>query len=147
MSKKTKDDEATTAEGEEKPKRSKKKLLIILLAPVLLAGVGYWFFLKPSGPEPAPVPGEVVPLEAVQINLQSGHYLRVGLALQLVEGAHEVDGSQALDATIDLFSGLSIEEITASKDRKQLKTELEEELEHRYHGDVLEVYFTDFVTQ
>jgi flagellar FliL protein len=147
MSTKTKVDEVATAEGEEKPKRSKKKLLIMLLVPVVLLGAGYWFFLKPSGPEPEPVPGEVVALEAIQINLESGHYLRVGLALQLVEGAHEVDGSKALDATIDLFSGLSIEEITASKDRKHLKDELEAELEHSYHGEVLGVYFTDFVTQ
>lgn len=147
MSTKTKDEDVTTVEGEEKPKRSKKKLLVILLVPILLAGVGYWFFLKPSGPEPEPVPGEVVPLEAIQINLQSGHYLRIGLALQLVEGAHEVDGSKALDATIELFSGLSMDDIAAAKDRNHLKAELEEELEHSYHGDVLEVYFTDFVTQ
>lgn len=146
MSKKTKDADAPT-EGEDKPKRSKKKLLIMVLVPVLVLGAGYWFFLKPSGPEPEPLPGEVVPLEAIQINLEEGHYLRVGLALQLVEGAHEIDGSKALDATIDLFSGLSIEEITASKDRKHLKEELEKELEHSYHGEVLGVYFTDFVTQ
>jgi flagellar FliL protein len=146
MSTKTKDDEATT-EGAEQPKKSKKKLLIIVVALVVVAGAGYWFFLKPSGGEAAPVPGEVVPLEAIQINLDQGHYLRLGVALQLVEGAHEIDGSKALDATIDLFSGRSVDEVTQTKERKHLKTELEAELEHLYHGDVLGVYFTDFVTQ
>ena len=29
----------------------------------------------------------------------------------------------------------------------KLKEELLEELEHLYHGDVMDVYFTDFVTQ
>lgn len=147
MSTKTKDD-AEVADGAEKPKKSKKKLIIIALVVVLVAGAGYWFFLKPSGgEEAAPIPGEVVPLEAIQINLEEGHYLRLGLALQLVEGAHEVDGSKALDASIELFSGKTMEEVQTAKERKHLKEELTEELEHAYHGEVLEVYFTDFVTQ
>src|SRR6478735_4904516 len=147
MSTKVKDEAEVAAEGDEKPKKSKKKLIIILLVVLLVAGAGYWFFLKPSGGEAEPVPGEVVPLEAIQINLDEGHYLRLGLALQLVEGAHEVDGSKALDATIELFSGKTMEEVQTAKERKHLKDELQEELDHAYHGDVLEVYFTDFVTQ
>lgn len=146
MSKKTTDDAETTEGGAEKPK-SKKKLLIIAVALVVVAGAGYWFFLKPSGGKAEPVPGEVVALDAIQINLEQGHYLRVGVALQLVEGAHEVDGSKALDATIELFSGRTVEEVGAPKERKHLKEELSTELEHLYHGEVLEVYFTDFVTQ
>lgn len=146
MSKKTKDDAEVAEDGKE-PKKSKKKLLIIAVALVVVAGAGYWFFLKPSGGKTEPVPGEVVALEAIQVNLEPGHYLRVGVALQLVEGAHEVDGSKALDATIALFSGRSVEEVGAAKERKHLKEELETELEHLYHGEVLGVYFTDFVTQ
>lgn len=144
---KSKGDAEVSADGEEQPAKSKKKLIVIALVLVLVAGAGYWFFLKPSGGETEPVPGEVMPLEAIQINLEDGHYLRVGLALQLVEGAHEVDGSKALDATIDLFSGQSIKEVTATKERQHLKEELTKELDHLYHGEVLEVYFTDFVTQ
>ncbi len=122
MSKTTDKDAEGTPEVDEKKKGGKKKKLVILLVPVLLlAGAGYWFFLKPSGGEAEPVPGEVVALEAIQINLESGHYLRLGLALQLVEGAHEVDGSKALDAAIDLFSGRSMEEVAQTKDRKHLK--------------------------
>lgn len=149
MSKKTKDDaEVTTEDGEETPKKSKKKLLIMVLVPVLvIVGAGYWFFLKPSGAEAAPVPGEVVTLEPLQVNLAQGHYLRVGIALQLVEGAHEVDGSKALDATIELFSGHKMDEVSEVKERKELKDELEKELDHLYHGDVMGVYFTEFVTQ
>lgn len=136
-------------EAEEKKggKKSRKKLVIVLVAVLAVAGAGYWFLLKPSDGPSEPVAGEVVALEAIQVNLQSGHYLKLGLALQLVEGAHEVDGSQALDATIDLFSGRPIEELTQAKERNHLKEELEKELEHRYHGEVMGVYFTDFVTQ
>ena len=56
-------------------------------------------------PAEQPEPGEVVTLEPIQINLAGGHYLRIGLALQLTADAHEADGSKALDATIELFSG------------------------------------------
>lgn len=147
MSTKTKDDAEATTETAAAPKKSKKKLVIAVVAVLLLGGAGYWFFLKPTDAEASPKPGEVVTLDAIQINLEDGHYLRVGLALQLTESAHDLDGSQALDATIDLFSGREIKEVTTAKTRNRLKAELENELSHLYHGDVMGVYFTDFVTQ
>ncbi|GAA2023266.1 MAG: flagellar basal body-associated FliL family protein [Nocardioides sp.] len=135
--------EATAAE----PKKSKKKLIVIALVLVLAAGAAYWFVLKPSGAEAAPEPGEVLVLEPVQVNLESGHYLRVGIALQLTADAHEADGSKALDATIELFSGRTVEELAVGEDREKLKEKLNHTLEEEYHGDVMEVYFTEFVTQ
>lgn len=123
-----------------------KKLAIIGLAVLLLGGGGWYQFLRPK-PEKDPVPGEVVALESIQLNLAGGHYLRIGIALQLEEGAHEVDGSKALDATIETFSGLAISEVTSPKDRRHKKEELEKVLEEEYHGEVMGVYFTEFVTQ
>jgi flagellar FliL protein len=131
---------------EAKPKKSRKKLLVIVLALVVVAAAAWWFLLRPSGPE-EPKPGEILPLESTQINLADGHYLKIGLALQLVEGAAEVDGSKALDATIDLFSGQEVEAISKEETRKGLKRKLAHELEERYDGDVMGVYFTEFVTQ
>lgn len=130
----------------EAPKKGKKKLLVIGLVLVVGAAAGWWFFLKPSGPT-EPVPGEVMTLEPIQINLADGHYLRLGLALQLSAEAHEADGSKALDAAIELFSGEDQGALVKAGHRQDLKHELEEKLEHDYHGDVLEVYFTEFVTQ
>ena len=99
-------------------------------------------------PEPAPEPGEVLVLDPVQINLEGGHYLRIGIALQMTNNvAHAPDGSKALDATIDLFSGLDMADLGKAKERHHLKEELLEHLEHEYHGDVMGVYFTEFVTQ
>ena len=86
-------------------------------------------------------------LEPIQVNLADGHYLRVGIALQLSAEAHEADGSKALDATIDLFSGVDRAELVKAGQRQELKHQLEEKLHDDYHGDVLEVYFTEFVTQ
>lgn len=123
-----------------------KKLVALLVALILVAAATWWFVLRPSAPE-APTPGAILPLESTQINLSDGHYLKIGIALQLVEGATEVDGSKALDATIDLFSGQDVDGISQTETRKALKRKLSGELEERYDGDVMGVYFTEFVTQ
>jgi flagellar FliL protein len=128
------------------PKGGKRKLIIAALVVLLAAGAGYWFFLRPGGVE-EPKAGEILALEPTQINLSSGHYLRLGIALQLVEGAHEVDGSKALDAAIDLFSGRPVAEVSKADQRKHLKEKLNEQLDEAYEGEVMRVYFTEFVTQ
>ena len=132
--------------AEPKKKGGKKKLIMILVAVLAIGGGGYWFVLRPK-PETAPKPGEVVTLEAIQVNLAAEHYLRIGIALQLVQGAEKVDGSKALDATIDEFSGLPMAEVNDPTKRKTLKKELEKRLSKSYDGNVMEVYFTEFVTQ
>ena len=140
---------ATGSQGAEEPEKKgggKKKLIMILVALLAIGGAAYWFVLKPK-PEPKPEPGEVVSLEPIQINLEGGHYLKIGVALQLTTTAHEADGSKALDATIELFTGRSMDELTRKESRAKLKKELLKELEHEYHGDVMGIYLTDFVTQ
>ncbi|CAM3762973.1 flagellar basal body-associated FliL family protein [Nocardioides zeicaulis] len=139
-------DKAAEAPADAKAKGGKKKLIVIVVVLLVAAAAGYWFFLKPSGPK-EPVPGEVMTLEPIQVNLADGHYLRVGIALQLTADAHEADGSKALDATIDLFSGVGQDELAKAGKRQELKEKLGKELDHEYHGDVMEVYFTEFVTQ
>jgi flagellar FliL protein len=134
------------AEEADAPPRSKKKLIVILVAVLVIGGGGYWSFLKPT-PAGPPKPGEVVTLEPIQINLAATHYLRVGIALQLVQGAEKVDGSKALDATIDAFSGLDMADVNDPAKRATYKKALQKELDHRYEGDVMGVYFTEFVTQ
>jgi flagellar FliL protein len=131
---------------DEKKGGGKKKLIIIFVALLVIGGAVYWFFLKPAGPVPPPEPGEIVTMDATQINLADTHYLRLGIALQLTTTAHEVDGSKALDAAIELFSGKKLEQIEGHK-RVALKAKLVKELDHLYHGDVMDVYFTEFVTQ
>jgi flagellar FliL protein len=134
------------AADESEPSGGKKKLIVIALVLVLAGAAAWWFFLRPSGPA-EPEPGEVMTMEPIQVNLADGHYLRVGIALQLSADAHEADGSKALDATIELFSGVEQADLVKAGQRKELKAKLEEKLHNDYHGDVLEVYFTEFVTQ
>lgn len=123
-----------------------KKILIAVVVLALAAGAAWFLVLKPKG-DTAPKPGEVLTLEAIQVNLAGGHYLRLGMALQLTDTAHEADGSQALDAAIGVFSGLPVGQVTSPATREKLRQELQKELDHRYHGDVMEVLFTEFVTQ
>jgi flagellar FliL protein len=131
---------------EETPRKGKKILLLGLVGLVAVIAAAWWFMIRPAGAA-EPTPGEVMQLESIQVNLEGGHYLKIGIALQAVEGAEHVEGSKALDATIELFSGRSMAELGDPKKRTLLKEKLTEELDHRYHGEVMEVYFTDFVTQ
>lgn len=140
-------DKSAEAPADEKAKGGKKKLIVIVVVLLVAAAAGYWFFLKPGGEPKAPEPGEVVTLEPIQVNLADGHYLRIGIALQLTAEAKEADGSKALDATIDLFSGVNQAELAKAGKREDLKHELEKTLDEDYEGEVMGVYFTEFVTQ
>ena len=96
-------------------------LIIIVLAVVLLGGGGagaYFMFFKSSGEEEAvqPEPGAVVALEAITINLDDGHFLKVSIALQATaDAAHEPDGSKALDILISQFSNKSVAELSTQR--------------------------------
>lgn len=125
----------------------RKKLVIGLVLLLVIGGAAYWFALRPTAEAKAPKPGEVVRLDPIQVNLTDGHYLKVGIALQLTYDAYEADGAKALDAAIDLFSGRSMRQLERPEVRAELKKELEKTLEKKYHGEVMGVYFTDFVTQ
>ena len=134
------------------------------MAVVALAG-GYWFLIGPgkaasaSAVAPsveatqAPVYdlGEVLVIDSISINLQGGHYLRLGLGLQLIAGTGGegavVDSSKALDAAIALYSGHTTEELGDLAFREDLKKQLADTLFELYEGEVVAVYYTDFVTQ
>jgi len=131
----------------EAPQKSRRTLLVVVVVVLALAAGAWWFMIRPAGADEGPKPGEVLQLEPIQVNLEDGHYLKIGVALQAVEGAEHVEGSKALDATIELFSGRTMADLADRKKRTHLKELLVEELDHRYHGEVMEVYFTDFVTQ
>ena len=129
------------------PEKSRRKLLLGAAALIVAAIVAGWFFVLAPAEGSKPKPGEVLAMEPIQVNLSGGHYLRLGLGLQLVEGAHEVDGSKAADAAITVFSGLPVAEVNEPKVREHLREELNHVLEERYHGEVMEVYYTEYVTQ
>lgn len=139
---------AASAVGEDAPKKSKKKLLIIVVGVLVLAAAAWFVFLKPAPAPKAPEPGAVVSLEPIQVNLSGGHYLKLAIALQATADVkEELDGSRALDTAIELFSGRNVADLMRPGQREKLKDQLVKKLDERYEGEVMDVYFTDFVTQ
>ncbi len=142
------------ADADEAAPKGKKKLLTIVLAAVLLlgAGGGGYFMLAGGSAEAAeaeaPVLGAVVPLEPVTINLADGHYLKMAFALQAIEEVtHEPEGSKAMDLAISQYTDMKIAELSTAKGREAAKKELVEKIKKAYHDEVVDIYFTQFVTQ
>ena len=134
--------------GATKQGGGRKKILILILVVLAVAGGAYWFMLRPAPEPPEPEPGEVLALEAIQVNLEAGHYLRVGIALQMsAEVVEELDGSKALDALIDVYTGERLEPLTEPDRREELRELLVEKVVELYEDEVLDVYVTEFVTQ
>jgi flagellar FliL protein len=154
------------------PKEDKGRRGVLL--PAIVVGVallGAAFLLRPSGgggETPAATaettipakggaavilgdPAHVVPLDAVTLNLSDGRFLKLGLALQLDEGVEVADpkayGSRALDIALDTMGEYSYRELTAPGAREDAKDELSVLVSEAYEGEVLGVYFTEFVMQ
>lgn len=152
----------TPSEGDEESSGSKKQKLLIGVAIVALLGGGYVMTsgggsadaaAAPEAPA-APVAGAVVSLETITLNLADGRFLKVGLALQLVEGVAapadaEIQGfaAPALDEAISMLGSLSYAELVAPGGRDTAKARLSERIGARYDGDVMGVYFTELVMQ
>jgi flagellar FliL protein len=125
---------AVEEETADKPKKSKKKLLIILVLVLALGGGGAYFMLGRGGAPavvPPPKPGTVLSLDPITLNLASGRYLKLGMALQFTvegsvtgEGAPALDGSQALDLAISQLSDRPIVELNSAPAREKAKKEL-----------------------
>jgi flagellar FliL protein len=154
MAKKNKDEAAAaTADGAEAKPAGKKKKLLMLVALVFMvaAGAGGYLMLGGGGgaeEEPKPEEGAVLELSSITINLSDGHYLKIGLALQATADAHEEPaGAKALDLAIDQFSEYSMAELSSGEGRREAKAKLLEHVEEAYEGEVMNVYFTEFVMQ
>lgn len=141
-----------------KPKGKRKKLILIAGAVLVLlvAAAAYWFLLGPGkaassatpAAPPAPKPGVVLTVAAVSVNLSGGHYLRLGMGLQLTaDVATPPDPAKALDLAIALYSGHTLAEVSDPATRDALKAQLVAELSTAYEGEVMDVYLTNFVTQ
>ena len=130
--------------------RRRKTWLVALALVVVLAAVAFMMLRPPAGEAAAaaPEPGVVVAVEPVSVNLAAGHYLRFGFTMQLTtEAKVDLPTAKALDAAIALFSGRDIAELNDPVRRAELKIELLGSLSETYEGQVMDVYFTDFVTQ
>jgi flagellar FliL protein len=147
------DEKETPAEA---PKKSKKMLFIIIAAVVLLGGGGGAFFMLKgsSKAEAAPKKGIVTAIDsAITINLADTHYLKLGFSLQQTadSGATAVDTSEALNLAIDEYTGMTVAELSTEKGRDAAKADFLAKVVKAYTVDgtkeVMDIYFTSFVTQ
>jgi flagellar FliL protein len=146
MSTKDKATEETAEKG------GKKKLLVLVVLLLAAAGAAYFFLFAGAAEAEEPVPGEIVRLEPVAVNLSGGGYLKIGVALETAEGAGGdghggggLDGAKATDLIISTFSQANPADVTGA--REALKEALQAKIVEAYHGDVLGIYYTDYVTQ
>jgi flagellar protein FliL len=136
-------------------KGGRKKLLLLVVLVLVVGGAAAWWFLFRGGSAdaatkaaPKPVPGTVLTVDPISINLADGHYLKLGFALQQTADAKEaVDGSQALDTAISLYSGKTMAQLSDPASRDALKKELVAEVSKEYEDEVYDVYFTEYVMQ
>lgn len=127
--------------------KSKKGIAVIVA--VLLVGGGAYKFLMPKKVGP-PVGGDVVALDPNTLNLTAGHYLKIAVAVQLVQGkasATDFQTAKAAAAVLDEFSNRSVASLSSNAERNRLMTDLERRLKQAYPGQVFALFPTEFVTQ
>jgi flagellar FliL protein len=148
-------------QGAEKAK--KKSLLPAIIVAVALLGAAY--MMKGGNAAPAAAgaavtsttaeEGSVVPLDPITVNLADGRFLKVGLGIQLSKTAKaaaegetpQAQMAKALDEAISIFGHSTYQQLLDPAGRDKVKEELSKRVRERYEGEVLGVYFTEFVMQ
>ncbi|MEO6503709.1 MAG: flagellar basal body-associated FliL family protein [Jatrophihabitantaceae bacterium] len=131
-------------------KKSKKKIIVLAVVFLMLAAVAKFTVLAPSAPahDAKPLPGVVVPMEEMTLNLAGGHYLRIKLALQTVHGApEELDTAEAAQAVIEEFSDRTTVELTGDAARHKAKAALLAKLQKIYPEQLMDVIYTEYYMQ
>jgi len=140
--------DGTKAKGG-KGKLFKSKKFLIAVVGVLVLGGGAYKFAMPHKAAP-PVGGDVVPIEAMTVNLAGGHFLKVAAGVQLVKGkatATDFNVSQAAQALIDEFSNRTVQSLSSNAAREKLRTDLVDNVKKAYPEEVFDVFLTQFVYQ
>lgn len=160
-------DEDITEEPEEEGKKKKDKKSFLGPAVILtigLLGGGYFLGLANMGASADPnapkkedlIAGAVSTIEPINVNLAGGHFLRVGVALQLVDGVDvklytNGKSAKANDIIISYLGGHPVEDLSTAAGLKKVKDELRDKIVAAYKGpdgnEVMDIYITTFVMQ
>jgi flagellar FliL protein len=155
---------ATTAKAPAKGRSLRTKLVLLV---VLLVGIGAGYVLKGGGGAEDAAgatattvpdePGLMVTIEPLSINLADDHFLRVGIAVQLVDGAEGVPaapeewlaehGPIVRDLLISRLGGVYVADLADAPAREAVRDELLHLANEHFDDTVYAVYFTDFVMQ
>jgi flagellar protein FliL len=151
--------EKASETDEVEAKGGSKKLILILLVVILAAAGAAYFFLFSGESAAAEEPvssGTYLVLDPVAVNLAGGGYLKIGVSLELTEegaagghGGGGLDGSKATDLVISTFSQAAPADVTGARDA--LKEALQQKIVEAYTEDghelVMDIYYTEYVTQ
>lgn len=156
-------DDAADEESSPAPARKKRSNLVpaIVVAVGLIVG---GFLMKPSAApadggasaEEQPVeiiPGEMATIEPVTLNLADGHYLRLGVSIELVEGvpAKEFleggDADRFKDLMIGEVGDMTMADVSTTTGRTELKATLRHGAQKLLGEEFSEVYLTEAVVQ
>jgi flagellar protein FliL len=147
-------DTATTTTVE---KKKSPVMLIVLLVVGLLGGVGVSKMMGGSSgaaAEPPPEAGEIANIEAININLANGHFLRVAVGAQLTKAVPEkaeawvkTEGAKVRDGLIKVFSGKDLASVQSTTGREELVREVEEAVSESTEKQVMKIYLAEYVSQ
>jgi flagellar protein FliL len=170
-----KDEEAEETTGKGKTKKKKGNLVPAIVVAVGLIGAAY--MMKGGGTKKASAatPGattattsttnpmlapatakslaEIAKLDDITPNLADGHFLKLGLALQLAPKGVITDyttggaAAKALDLAIVVFGKDNYAQLVQPSIREQAKESLAKQVVAAYDGQVQGIYITDFVMQ
>lgn len=164
-------DDASSKKGKKSKKKDKGGRSNLVPAIVLAVGIAAGGYFMGGSSDPAPAAAEVVEepeivegpllgLEPLTVNLADGHYLRVAVSIQLTDQYEDVEegehGEEALahhdatrvrDTMISLFGGRGAGELASADGRDAARHELRDASSELLDGQVMEIYFTEFVIQ
>lgn len=103
--------------------------------------------------------GPLVEIDPITLNLADGHYLRLGVSFQMSDAYEDAakdeevyvfpsaDASKVRDALIGIFGGNDYQTLSRADGRESAREELLTKSNDLLSGNVLAVFFTDFVIQ
>lgn len=167
-------DKKSSEKDTDKEGGKKSPLPIIVIGVVMLGGGYFVGGMMSGGSEPVPVAdageeaesdepkelGHLEALEAVNVNLAEGHFLRIAVTLEIHSHEEESSGdghgatetvefatAPAADLVLTTFSGREMAELSSSEGREAARHELLEKVIEKYGEKVTSLYFTEFVMQ
>jgi flagellar FliL protein len=134
------------------------------LVPAIVVAVGLIVAAYLMKPAPAPaaekeaeeveiIPGEMATIEPITLNLADGHYLRLGVGVELVEGVPAgefLEGGHAAkfkDLMIAEVGDLTMADVTTTEGREALKGTLRDGAHELFEEEFSEIYLTEAVVQ
>lgn len=141
-------------------KKGGKKKLVMIVAGLAVLGVGAKMtVLKTPAAEAGAattttvVGGELVAIEPMSVNLADGHYLKVGVAIELVEGEDAKhfekagEPNKVRDLIITTAAGKTMADLATPEGKEHFREALDEGSHELYHEHYHGIYFTEFVMQ